>query len=472
MSDAVIIGAGPAGLAAGYELSRHGANVVILEKLEQVGGLSRTTERHELRWDIGPHRFFTKNAEIRQLWRDVLGQDLLSITRLTRVFYQSAYFEYPLKIGNVLSGLGPLACLGIVASYLSARSRQALAPIDPANFEEWVALQFGRRLYETFFRTYTEKVWGIPCTRIASEWAGQRIKGLTLWTALVNAVLKPKAKSIKTLVDEFLYPRLGAGMLYQRMAQRIEERGGRVILGREAVEIRRDDGVVRSVVAVGPGAEREEYETSFLLSTAPLTHLVDGVVPAPPDAVVAASRKLRFRGHISVNIEISGRAFPDNWVYVHSPEVQLARVADYCNFSEHMGNSGRGRPMTVEYFSFVDDETWRRSDDELIEIAQDELVQLGMISRGQVRTGFVLRSPFAYPTLEIGHERHLACVKSWLGSLRNLQTIGRAGMFKYNNQDHSILTGLLAARAVLGLGQYDPWLVNTDAEYHEAGEAR
>lgn len=471
MIDVGVIGAGPAGLAAAHESSRHGAEVLVWEKLNQVGGLSRTTVRDGFRWDIGPHRFFTKSEEVRQLWLETLGDELLSVPRLTRIRYGNRFFDYPLKPAGALRGLGLTACAAIAASYVGARLRQMASPVRPRNFEEWVTLAFGSRLYETFFKGYTEKVWGIPCTRIGADWAAQRIKGLSLWTAAVNALFGPRRGQIKTLADEFVYPRLGAGMMYERMAQRTQERRARVLLGCEVTEVRRERDVVRSVVAEKRNGEGVEYEIGRLLSSAPLPELVQRIRPRAPEEVLAAAHRLRYRAHLAVNLEVVGKPFPDNWIYVHSRDVRLARVADYGNFSDRMAQRADRTPLTAEYFGFPGDDIWRRSDAELVALAEAELVRMGVLEREQVRSGFVVRSRQAYPVLEMGHQAPLSLVKRWLGTIRNLQTIGRGGMFKYNNQDHSIATGLLAARTALGVGQYDPWVVNIDAEYHEAGEA-
>ncbi|MBI3092082.1 MAG: NAD(P)/FAD-dependent oxidoreductase [Candidatus Tectomicrobia bacterium] len=471
-ADAVILGAGPSGLAAAYELTRHGASVRVLERLEQVGGLARTIQHDGCRFDIGPHRFFTRNEEVHQLFVEVVAEDLLRVARLTRIHYRNKLFNYPLSPVNALFGVGPASAVLMFLSYARARLRHRLAPRPQHTFEEWMIDHFGARLYETFFKTYTEKVWGISCDRIGADWAAQRIKGLSLGVALKHALLSPKKHTVKTLVDEFLFPRHGAGMFYEKLADLVEVRGGTILLGRRVVGLRRDGMRIRSVVAQGPDGQEEEVEAAQVLSSMPLIAMVEMLEPPPPEAVLAACRRLRYRGHLGVHLKVRGLPFPDNWIYVHSREVRMARVANYRNFSPQMADGEGTSPLTVEYFAFEGDDFWKRADEELIEVAADELRQMGFVHPRDVLSGFVVRSQQAYPVIELGYHEHIAIIKAWLDRLTNLQPIGRSGMFKYNNQDHAIATGLLAARNVLGLGRYDPWLVNIDAEYHEGGEAR
>ncbi len=469
MQPVVVIGAGPSGLAAAYELTTHGTPVILLEQLSQVGGLSRTIRKNGASFDVGPHRFFTKNSEIFQLWSDILGEDLLSVPRLTRIFYNHKFFYYPLAPMNALFGVGLLSAAQIFASYFSTQIRQKLAPSQPTNFEEWVVGQFGRRLFEIFFKTYTEKVWGIPCTQIGADWAGQRIKGLSLWSAVVNSLLKPKQKKIKTLVNEFVFPRLGAGMFYECMAQEIERHGGQILLGKRSVGFRHEGNLLRSAFIEDVEGRREEIEGSAFLVSAPLTEGILGLSPAPPAEVAEAARGLRYRSHLGVDLIIEGNPFPDNWIYVHAREVNLARIANYRNFSAAMAPVEGLTPITVEYFCFKDDDIWRRGEEGLIELARTELQRMKIIQPEQVKSGFAVRNEKAYPVIELGYEKKMEVLRSYISRFKNFQPIGRSGMFKYNNQDHAIATGLLAARNVLG-GNYDVWSVNIDAEYHEAGE--
>lgn len=472
MLNAVIIGAGPAGLAAGYEMSGKGAKVTILDRLKQVGGLSRTVTYDGCRFDIGPHRFFTKNEEVNQLFLDVVAEDIIHVPRLTRIFYKNRFFDYPLTPLNALFGVGVGASLSITSSYLLAQLRQKIAPQDPENFEQWMTNQFGAQLFQSFFKTYTEKVWGIPCTRIGADWAGQRIKGLSLGTAVRNAIGNTlgltNGKTVKTLVDEFMFPRFGAGQFYEKMAVLIKARGSSILTGRRVKTIVRGGRRVRSVTVTDEFGNEEIIEAEHFLSSVPLTEMAEMVDPAPPDEVLRACRSLFYRDHIGVHLKLAGETFSDNWIYVHSNRVRMARVANHCNFSPDMADHARISPLTVEYFTFKGDEVWNLSDTELVELAMQELEQMNIASAGQLLSGFVVRSEKAYPVIETGFQRHIEIIKAWLDEVENLTPIGRSGMFKYNNQDHAIYTGLLAARTVLGLGRYNPWLVNIDAEYHES----
>ena len=329
--------------------------------------------------------------------------------------------------------------------------------------------QFGRRLFEKFFKGYTEKVWGIPCSEISAEWAAQRIKGLSLASAMRNAVFKHRRERIKTLVDEFVYPRLGAGQVYEMMAARIEGQKGEVKTGAAITRLRREGN--RIVAATVESAAGDyDVEGRYFLISAPLTDLVEMARPEAPEAVRAAARALRYREHIGVNLLIEGRPFSDNWIYVHSGAVDLARIANYRNFSPAMAADGLS-PLTVEYFAFRGDKFSGASDEAMVERAVSELSTLGLIERDQMVGRFVVRSEKAYPLMEIGHQTHVDTIKAWLDQFENLLPIGRAGMFKYNNQDHAMATGLLAARTALGLKRFDPWRVNIDAEYHESGVA-
>ncbi len=468
-TEIVIVGGGPAGMAAAHEAVRHGARATVLEKLSQVGGLARTLDFQGSKFDIGPHRFFTNNREVHALFVDTVGADLVQVPRLTRIFYNNKYFDYPLTPLNALFGVGILRSFSILASYLAARLRSLVSPRPPLNFEDWIVDRFGRRLYETFFKTYTEKVWGIPCTKIGADWAGQRIKGLSLTTAVMNALFKPlrggKSGKIKTLVDEFVYPRAGAGQLYEKMADIVRAAGSRVELESPVRTIRHEGGRVRSVVSAAGAVEGD-----FFLASAPLTEIVEMMDPPAPAEVLAACRALRYRDHVGVNLLVEGSPFPDNWIYIHSREVGMARISNYANFSKAMASRPTLSPLTIEYFTFQGEGLWEASDESLRERAATELERMGILKRSQVKDGFVVRSAKAYPVIEIGYEAHIAVIKRWLESFENLLPIGRSGMFKYNNQDHAMYTGILAARTALGLGKFDPWLVNIDAEYHEAAE--
>ena len=469
MDPVVIIGAGPSGLAAAYELALHNMPVVVLEQLSQVGGLSRTVHRDGACFDIGPHRFFSKNPEVFQLWSGLLQEDLLTVPRLTRIFYNNKFFYYPLAPMNALLGVGPVSVAQVFLSYFLTRMRGRISPIPAISFEDWVVGQFGRRLFEIFFKTYTEKVWGIPCTQIGADWAGQRIKGLSLGTAVLNSVFKPDHGKIKSPLVEFVFPRLGAGMFYERMAEEIERRGGRILLNKRSVGFRHEGGRIRAVIVENSDGTREELEGSAFLASSPLTEGILGMRPEPVAEVLEAARGLRYRSHIGVHFLVEGNPFPDNWIYVHSRDVHLARLANYRNFSAAMAGSSGLTPITAEYFCFAGDRIWSQGEAGFIALAKSELGRMKLIRPEQLHSGFTVRNEKAYPVIELGYENKVAILRNYIAGFKNFHPIGRCGMFKYNNMDHAIVTGLLAARNVLG-GRYDVWSVNIDAEYHESGE--
>lgn len=463
----VVIGGGPAGLSAAYALSKEGVSVTVLEQFPVVGGLARTVEQDGSRFDIGPHRFFTKSEEVNALWHEVLGPDLLAVDRTTRILYRNQMFDYPLTAVNTLKGLGASHAVSMLMSYAAARASSKIKPTEAQNFEEWVVQHFGWRLYSAFFKTYTEKVWGIPCTTIGADWAGQRIKGLTLLEAVKNA-LGARGNNPKSLIDQFLYPKHGAGMLYERMARFIEENGGAILCNRKVTHVRHENGEVVSISCEGPDGSIEEIACTHCLSSTPLSTLVGSMAPEVPAGVQEAADSLRYRHHISVNLVVQGNPFPDQWIYVHSKDAKMARIANYRNFSAAMACSEDSTPLTVEYFAFKHDELWQMSDDALVQLAKRELNATGVCSQDRVQSGFVIRSHQAYPVIEVAAQARVAEIRSYLGRFPNLLQIGRSGMFKYNNQDHAIMTGLLAARRVKG-EPVDPWNVNIDAEYHESG---
>jgi protoporphyrinogen oxidase len=467
MTELVIIGGGPSGMAAAYEAVGAGASAIVLERNDRVGGLARTLDFQGSRFDIGPHRFFTRNREVEALFVKLVAEDLVTVSRLTRIFYNNKYFNYPLTPLNALFGVGLLPSAQILTSYAAARARRLAGIGEMVSFEDWTVDRFGRRLFEAFFKTYTEKVWGVSCREIGADWAGQRIKGLSLSKAVANALFKPKDAVAKTLIDEFIYPRRGAGQFYEKMADAVTARGGQVELNAAAMQIRRDNMRVRAVVTT----DGREIAGRFFLASAPLTDIVRMMTPAPPADVLAACAALRYRNHVGVNLLVEGVPFPDNWIYVHSRAVGMARIANYRNFSAEMSSDPGISPMTVEYFCFPGDAVWEAQDASLLRRAERELRQMEILRGDRVIGGFVARSEQAHPVIEIGYGKHLAIIKAWLDRLENLLPIGRSGMFKYNNQDHAIATGLLAARTALGTGHFDPWRINIDAEYHEAGAA-
>lgn len=460
-----VIGAGPAGLAVAYELARRGIACWVFDKNKEVGGLARTVNYKGYFFDLGPHRFFTKNEEINNFWQELLGKDLIKVKRLTRIYYQGRFFYYPIRVFNVFSGLGPATSSAVFLSYL--KSQLKFFGREPANFEEWLIKNFGESLYRIFFKTYTEKVWGIPCREIGPEWASQRIKNLNFWQAVKNALLKNNGQEVKSLVNQFSYPRKGAGMLYDRMRAAIEGSSRQIFLESPVHKIYHQAGQIKAL-EVSKNSQPERVAVDYLFSSAPITFFVQALEPKPPRPILEAALQLRYRDHITVNLIVNRpRLFPDQWLYIHSPEMKMARVTNYANFSEAMTADPQKTPLAVEYFVFADrDELWQMADDELIALAGKELNQLGLVRPSEVIDGFVVREKDSYPTYYLGHRQPFEILKNYTAQFSNLQLVGRAGMYKYNNQDHALLTGFLAARNFLGEAN-DLWSVNADAEYLE-----
>ncbi len=444
----VVIGAGPAGLTAAYLLTKAGYRVTVLEGDTIVGGISRTAQYRGFRFDIGGHRFFTKIAPVQALWEEILGDDFISVPRMSRIHYGGKYFDYPLKAMNALGGLGIVNAVRIMWSYVQAQLYPS--PIEE-NFEQWVTNRFGKRLYEIFFKTYTEKVWGIPCTEIRAEWAAQRIQGLSLARAILNATpLNRRNADIKTLIHEFRYPRLGPGQMWEACRDGIECHNGRVT----------------RVIAETPTGSAT-FEADHVITTTDIRSLVRALRPAPAAPVTTAAEGLRYRDFLVVALMLEKTdLFPDNWIYIHTPGVQVGRIQNFNNWSKAMVPEPGMTCLGLEYFCFEGDGLWAASDAELVALASRELEALGLVPAGLVRDGTVIRMPKAYPIYDSAYRGHLDAVREGIDPIANLHTVGRNGMHKYNNQDHSMLTAMMAVWNMQGAA-HDIWAVNTDFEYHE-----
>ncbi len=464
----IIMGAGPAGLIAAYELGKHDVPITVLEKDEHyVGGIARTVEHHGYRFDIGGHRFFSKNQEIEDLWTEILGDQMQVNGRLSRIYYQGKYFDYPLRAANALRGLGPVETVRCMSSYLWAR----LHPVrNPRNLEDWVSNQFGSRLFNIFFKTYTEKVWGIPTKDLSADWAAQRIKGLDMLSVIKSALLpkrrpRDRGQVIKTLIDEFRYPRLGPGQMWERVRDQLAERGQPVRFGQEVDRVSWESGRVTAVHT----RRGESFEGTDYVSTLPIRELVNALDPEPPAAVKSAANALGYRDFLTVAMVVDKPdLFPDNWIYIHDPDVRVGRIQNFKAWSKDMVADQSRCCLGLEYFCFEGDGLWTSTDEELIELGKRELAQLGMVDPADVVDGAVVRMQKAYPVYDDTYQLHLKVIREWLTrELPNLGLCGRNGLHKYNNQDHSMLTALLVARNIATGAGYDPWKVNADAEYHE-----
>jgi protoporphyrinogen oxidase len=463
----VIVGAGPAGLTAALELARIGVRVLVLEAGPRVGGLSQTVEHNGFRFDIGGHRFFSKIPAVTELWRSVLGADFIRRPRLSRIFYNGTFFDYPLKPMNALKGLGAFRSVGILTSYVIAQ----MNPIQPeVSFEDWVTNRFGKRLYRTFFKTYTEKVWGIPCTALSARWAAQRIMGLSLASAVLNMLApqrnRQSGKTIKTLIDEFEYPRLGPGMMWEAFAREVERLGGEVRLNSKVTRVLHDGNRV-DAVEFESGGSRTIQPVANVISTMPLRHLIRSLGDQAPADVREAAGRLRYRDFLTVALIVDqAEVFPDNWIYIHDPAVKVGRIQNFKNWSPEMVPDGSKTCLGLEYFCTVGDEIWSLSEQELIELGTQELGRIGLVDPAKVEGGSIVHAPKAYPVYDEAYEGALAVIKPYINGFANLMTIGRNGTHTYNNQDHSMVTGMLAVRNLLG-AKHDLWNLEGQDEYLE-----
>jgi protoporphyrinogen oxidase len=457
----VIIGAGPAGLAAGYEFINRGKCPIIIERDGIVGGISRTESYKDFNFDIGGHRFFSKNDDINKLWEEMLGTDFLKVKRLSRIYYKGKFFNYPLRPANALFNLGPAESLLVLISY--CRSRLAPEP-EENSFEEWVINRFGERLYRTFFKTYTEKVWGIPCNEIRADWAAQRIKGLSLLVAVSNALFG--GQQAKSLIDEFSYPKLGPGMMWQKFMDRIVSGGGEVMLKSEVSAILHDNQNITAVEVINDQAPMELGAKHFI-SSMPIPRLVQLFKPQPPAEVLEKASQLAYRAFIIVVLIIDREIlFPDQWLYVHSPKVRVGRIQNFKNWSRYMVPDQSKSSIGMEYFCNENDQTWKMPDNELVEMATREMEEMGFGPASQVIDSYVVRQSHAYPIYDSTYKQSLLTIKNYLDNFDNLQTIGRSGMHRYNNMDHSMQTGIFAAKNCCG-ESHDIWAVNDEKSYLE-----
>lgn len=459
----VVIGAGPAGLTAAYELTRHDFDPVVLEKDHTVGGLARTENYKGYYFDMGGHRFFTKSKEVNQMWQEVLDGDFLKRPRLSRIYYNHKFFHYPIKPFNALARLGIWQSALVACSYL----RWQIFPYrQEETFEEWVTNRFGKRLFETFFKTYTEKVWGIPCSELKAEWAAQRIKDLSLKTALLNTIWKPK-ETIKTLIEEFDYPRRGPGMMWKAVQEHVVQAGGSVDLNSPVVEIKRNGSRICSVVVEQNGTRKTVEGTDFI-SSMPVTEFVKKLRPAAPSDVLKAAEQLKYRDFLTVCLIVNQKElFPDNWIYIHDSEVKIGRIQNFKNWSPDMVPDPEKSSLGLEYFCSEGDELWNTPDQELIEMGKREVAKINLAREEDIEDGCVFRVPKSYPVYDSDYRNALKQVRQFVDDFENFKTIGRNGLHRYNNQDHAMLTGMYAVRNLVLNEQYNLWEVNAEQEYHE-----
>ncbi|WP_114188384.1 NAD(P)/FAD-dependent oxidoreductase [Microvirga aerophila] len=470
-----VIGAGPAGLTTAYNLAKNQQDVLVVEQDPvYVGGISRTVNYKGFLFDIGGHRFFSKSKEIVDLWDEILPDDFIERPRLSRIYYRDKFYSYPLKAFEALRNLGILESAACMLSYGLAR----LLPVkNPRTFHEWVRNQFGERLFSIFFKTYTEKVWGMSCDEISSDWAAQRIKGLDLASAIKDALLRSigrktrKGPVAKTLIESFRYPRRGPGMMWEAAARKIRDFGGRVLMDRKVHQLAWDANTRLWTIGVRRGdGTTEVYTARHVVSSAPISDLMGAVSPVPKS--LSHARDLRYRDFLTVVlIGRSQTELLDNWVYIHDPSVKVGRVQNFRSWSPEMIPDGVSTCLGLEYFCFEGDGVWDAPDGDLVELAKQEIAKIGLMRPEDVADACVVRQAKAYPVYDDTYAEHVDAIRLDLATnYPTLHLVGRNGMHKYNNQDHAMMTGLLTSLNIQASEAiYDVWQVNEDADYGEAG---
>lgn len=455
-----VIGAGPAGITAAYELAKQGVEVDVYEASDSVGGMSKSIRLWNQTVDIGPHRFFSNDTRINKIWLEVAQRDYRMVNRLTRVYYKRKFFYYPVKLFDALKNLGIAEASVSAFSFL----KEKIAPTkDQGTFESWVTQRFGKRLYEIFFKEYTEKLWGIKCTDLDSDFAAQRIKKLSLWEAFKGAISKGSSKKHKTLVDIFAYPIGGTGMIYERMAEAIRQKGGKVLLKTPIEKIITHNKTATGVQLIDGTVKNYDV----VVSSMPLTLMVSRLTDVPAQ-IADNCRNLKYRNTIIVYLHVNGTdLFPDNWLYINSNDVRTGRITNFRNWVPQLYGNEKSSILALEYWCYDEDEIWKEDNARLIELAKKEIKITGLTKDAEILDGYVYRIPRCYPVYATGYKEQLQPVEDFMKTYKNLLSIGRYGAFKYNNQDHSILMGLMAAENIVKNAGHDLWAINTDYESYQ-----
>jgi protoporphyrinogen oxidase len=461
----LVLGGGPAGLTAGYLLGKVDRDTIVFEAEDQVGGIAKTVERDGYRFDLGGHRFFTKSIEVDTLWHEILGEEFLRRPRMSRIYWNNRYLDYPLRGPDVIRKLGPVELTRCMASYARAALKRDKRD---DSLEDWVSNRFGRRLFELFFKSYTEKVWGVPTSEIRAEWAAQRIKGLSFFSAAKAAFFGNKGDKVKSLISEFNYPRYGPGQMWDAMTAAIEAQGNEVRLDSRVDSMTIENGRITRVVVDGEPFDNPDS----VISSLPLREVVEMATPRAPQAVLDAARGLRYRDFLTVALVVDGEdLFPDNWIYIHDPSVQVGRIQNFRSWSPWMVPDPDKSCVGMEYFCFAGDDLWSMADDDLVELAADELERLNLAAKSKVERGYAIRVPKAYPIYDADYAERVATIRGWLDGIENLQQVGRNGLHRYNNSDHSMLTAMRAVDNILTGAHHDIWEVNAESVYHETDVA-
>jgi protoporphyrinogen oxidase len=462
----VIVGAGPAGLTASAELVDRGIPIILIEKSDRVGGIARTDTYKGYRFDIGGHRFFTRVPWVMEFWKNIMGDDFLKRPRLSRIYYQKQFYHYPIKPLEVLRKFGITESLRVVLSYLHARAHKR--PREQT-FEDYIVNHFGKRLFHHFFKSYTEKVWGVPTSEIRASWAAQRIKGMSIWSMLKTALF-PKHNTHTSLIEQFYYPRLGPGQMWERALEKVQASGKATVhFSSTPVVIRHQNGRVESVDIKTPQGI-VTVPCRAVISSMPIGELITLHSPALPADVQYAAAQLRYRDFLTVALIVTKEhLFPDNWIYIHDAAVRVGRIQNFKNWSPELVPDQKTTCVGLEYFVFETDELWKKSDADLVAMATEELVQLGLAKHEDIVDGCVVRMQRAYPMYNASSEEALPVIQKALGEITNLYPVGRNGMHKYNNQDHAMYTAKLAVENIFGATN-DIWGVNVERVYHEEVE--
>jgi len=467
-SEILVLGGGPAGISAGYELSKNGYKNTVFERWKKVGGLAKTIDFGEWRSDIGPHRFFSKNQYLYDMIEEVLEEEWILVERFTRFYIQGKFFMYPVKMDDALKNMGLFRAFKAFLDYLYSKINKTFFHPPINNFEDFVVQEFGRTLAELNMINYTEKIWGIPAKEISADWARQRIHGLSLMALLKKAIFH-KTKGPKTLVDQFYYPKMGASQTYEKMAGFIGDKGGKILTDAFVCRLDHDGSKITAVTIRRPDGGEETFPCDFCISSIPVTELVKDLRPAAPEEVLRSADQLHYRSQVYLFMKVNKEHVTrDNWVYFPDRDIPFGRIHEPKNFSAALSPPDK-TSLWVEHFVFQDDPRWDASAEELFDITMEYLEKLNFLHRSDVIEFYKHREDFVYPIYDLTYQEHSKVLKDYLKNFNNLQLIGRAGRFRYNNQDHSIETGILAARNIIEGGNYDLEKVGAEQEYFEKG---